>query len=353
MKKLYLSCATLGAGGAERVISILSYPFADHYNEVKICLWISAPIFYKIDERVSIVDIEKESGSKNILRKMLWYRRYILSEKPDLILSFLYPWSMKVLISLVFTNVSVVVAERQDPRIVRGGWIVKKLRHLLYLKTKGILVQTNENKQYYTGSLNRKTFAIYNPVRMDLDWVGRAIRTSKTDTIVTVGRLNLAKNHKLLVNAFEKYLEKHPNYRLHIYGEGSLREELQNIIEAKGLHNSVHLMGNSKHVFSDIISAKAFVLSSSYEGMPNALLEAMCLGLPCISTKVSGATELIISGQNGLLVDNNEEDLMSAMELMTDESYAQKLALNAALIYDRVKVDFICNQWINYIDSLI
>ena len=353
MRRLYLSCATLGAGGAERVISILSTPFAAHYNEVKICLWISAPIFYKIDERVTIVDIEKETGSKNILRKMLWFRKYIISESPDLILSFLYPWSMKVLISLAFIKVPVVVAERQDPRVVRGGWLIKQFRHLLYLNTKGILVQTIENKHYYTGRLKQKTFAIYNPVRIDQGWVGRALNTPKTDTIVTVGRLNVAKNHKLLINAFEKFVNKYPHYCLHIYGEGDLREELQNNIDAKGLHKHVYLMGNSNDVFADIISSKAFILSSTYEGMPNALLEAMCLGLPCISTKVSGATELIISGENGILVDSNEEALLDAMELITNSTYAVKLAKNATLLYNRVKVDCICNQWINYLDNLI
>ena len=104
MRKLFISCGSMITGGAERVVSVLTTPFANHYETVKLCLWVTAPIFYPVDKRVSIIDIEKEAGSKNTIKKMLWLRRYIQSEAPDLILSFLYPWSMKVMMSLLFTK---------------------------------------------------------------------------------------------------------------------------------------------------------------------------------------------------------------------------------------------------------
>ena len=88
-KTLFISCATLGSGGAERVLSVLSKPFAEEYDKVVYLLWLHHPVFYQIDRRVEIVDIEKEAKSKNILKKMWWVRKFVQKNKPDLILSFL------------------------------------------------------------------------------------------------------------------------------------------------------------------------------------------------------------------------------------------------------------------------
>lgn len=353
MSKLYISCATLGSGGAERVISVLSTPFADHYDTVKVFTWITAPVFYRVDSRVELIDIERESGSKSILRKMVWFRKHIKKESPDLLLSFLYPWSMKVLMALAFTRVPIVVAERQDPRIVRGGWLTKSLRHFLYLRTKGILVQTEENKQYYRGALNHRTYAIYNPVSLASEQIGKALVAPKTDTIVTVGRLDPAKNHFLLIDAFGLFSQAHPGYHLSIYGDGPLRSPIEKYIEEKGLQDMVELKGAKKDVISHIVSAKAFVLSSKYEGMPNALIEAMCVGLPCVSTKVSGATELIRSGENGILIDDDAQQLANALSsVVEDVPFAESLAGNAVRLYEKVNLNTICKQWIDYIDSI-
>ena len=354
-KKIFISCATLGSGGAERVISVLSSPFASHYDNVKIILWISAPIFYEIDPRVEIVDVEKEAKSTNLLKKMLWFRKYISKESPDLILSFLYPWSMKVLLSLLFKKVNVVVAERQDPRVVFGGYPVRILRDLLYIKTKGITVQTFENQQYYCSFLQHKLKTIYNPINMPQETVGRGLSTTKEDSLVTVGRLRKEKNHTLLICAFADFLKTHPSYILRIYGGGEEMDNLQHFISEMKLEGKVILMGKTNDVFSAIANSRVFILSSNYEGMPNALLEAMCIGLPCISTKVSGATELIQSGTNGLLVDvNNRKQLVDAMvDIVDNPEKAEKLAEKASELYNTIRLDIIQKEWTDYVDGIL
>lgn len=354
-KKIFISCATLGSGGAERVISVLSSPFASHYDNVKIILWISAPIFYEIDPRVEIVDVEMEAKSTNLLKKMLWFRKYISKESPDLILSFLYPWSMKVLLSLLFKKVNVVVAERQDPRVVFGGYPVRILRDLLYIKTKGITVQTFENQQYYCSFLQHKLKTIYNPINMPQETVGRGLSTTKEDSLVTVGRLRKEKNHTLLICAFADFLKTHPSYILRIYGGGEEMDNLQHFISEMKLEGKVILMGKTNDVFSAIANSRVFILSSNYEGMPNALLEAMCIGLPCISTKVSGATELIQSGTNGLLVDvNNRKQLVDAMvDIVDNPEKAEKLAEKASELYNTIRLDIIQKEWTDYVDDIL
>lgn len=352
--KLFISAATLGAGGAERVISVLSTSFCDNFNDVRLLLWINRPFFYQVDPRVKIVDIETESGSQNLFVKMRWFRQYIKKENPNLLLSFLYPWSMKVIFSLLFAKVKIVVAERQDPRQVKGGQLTKIVRHILYLKTSGILVQTNENQKYYGGRLQKKVYTIYNPVIMDGNLVGKALASKKENIIVTVGRLDPAKNQKFLIETFASFHKLHPDYKLYIYGEGPLRNELESQIGHLGLNSTVVLKGNTPDVLSKIVTSKAFVLSSNYEGMPNALIEGMCLGLPCISTRVSGATELIDSGNNGLIIDiGNKKQLLEALESILNEKYAKVIAQNATHIYNITNKEFINKKWVDYIKKII
>lgn len=353
--KIFVSCGSLGSGGAERVISILSKPLADYYDDVRIVLWLDRPVFYSISPQVTIINIEKESGSKSIIGKMRWFRMYVINEKPDLILSFLYPWSMKLILALAFVKCRIVVAERQDPQVVRGGQVVKCIRNLLYHKSIGILVQTDENRKAFKRSLYKKTFRIYNPNSIPLNSVGKAINTKKQKVIVAVGRLSKEKNYPLLIISFNNLKEKYPDYKLQIYGEGSCRKELESLIHDLHLDDRVFLMGNVTDVPAKIASAKLFVLSSYYEGMPNALIEAMCIGLPCISTRVSGARELIKDKFNGLLIDvDNGQQMTNAMkDLIDNEFFADMLARNAVKVHQITDYDNICNQWINYINSKI
>ena len=352
-KYLLISCATMKAGGAERVLSILSKPFADNFKRVVYVMWLHADVFYSIDSRVELLDIENEVGSKNLFKKMLWFRKYVQKERPDLLLSFLYPWSMKVIISLIFTPFKIIVAERRAGDVVRGGRFTKVLRHLLYLRAEGILLQTEGNRKHYGGRLAPKVDVIYNPIKIPQELVGVGLTTEKEDVIVTVGSLKPEKNHELLIRSFADFHRTYPNYRLVIYGDGPKRRLLEQLITDLQMNDFIQMPGNTNEVFTNIASSRMFVLSSDVEGMPNALIEAMCVGLPCISTKVSGATDLIQSGENGILIDiGNHAQLVSAMIAIADnEKLANAMATRAVEVYQKTNANYICKKWIHYLNS--
>lgn len=354
-KKLLISIGALVAGGAERVLSILSSPFADAFGKVAILIWRSLPVFYEVDSRVEIVDIESLSGSTCSFKKMLWFRKYVLSQQPDIVLSFLYPWSMRVIPALWFTNVKIVVAERLDGRIVVGGWPVRMIRDLLYLRACKILVQTGDNRNYYIKPLQKKISVIYNPILISEASIGKGLNAQKDNLIVSVGRLHKQKNFEMLIRAFGDFYQSHSDFKLIIYGEGSYRGYLEKLIEKLGLKNVIFLPGNKSNIYDLISSAKMFVLSSDYEGMPNALIEAMCIGLPCISTRVSGASELIKDGYNGYLVDvGNCSELSEAMaEIIDNEKKSIEMAMNAVEIYKDMNYSKITKQWVNFMAQLI
>lgn len=352
-KSLIIVCGTLESGGAERVISILSTPFADTFNSVSIVTWREAPVFYNIDARIKLISLPQVAKSDNGLKKCVAFRKLILKTRPNLILSFLTLFNLFTLTSLLGTSVPVIVAERNDPRFIKGGFLLAKIRDILYRKAKGILCQTQSIADYFSGSLKNKCHIIYNPVSMAAAEIGMALDAPKKKRIVSVGRLHPQKNHKLLIDAFKIFHNIHPEYMLTIYGKGELEDETRDYIKTQNLEKCVELAGEKQNVKDLIVDAKAFVLTSRYEGMPNALIEAMCLGIPCVSTKVSGAVDLITHKINGLLVDDNPNDVSNAISaIIDDELSSKKMGIAGAKIYSQLNVNAISKSWIEYLESI-
>ncbi|MDE6019703.1 MAG: glycosyltransferase [Ruminococcus sp.] len=351
---LLIVCGSLKSGGAERVISILSSPFADAFNQVTIITWRNEPIFYKIDNRVVIKSLPKLAGSNKSLKKIRHFRRYIKANRPNIILSFLTIFNLLTLLSLIGVNIPIIVAERNDPRFVKGGIFVKLIRNILYLKADGILCQTESIRQYFKGFLRKKTKIIYNPITLSEESIGKALKTKKKPRIVSVGRLHPQKNQKLLIDSFCLFHKSHPSYTLSIYGTGILKENLEKYISDISMSDFIQLPGEQKHITEIILDAEAFVMTSDYEGMPNALIEAMCLGLPCISTKVSGAVDLIENNKNGILIDRDASDISKAICLIVDNNdIATTLASKSSIIFNQLKTETISKTWIDYINSKI
>lgn len=349
MSKLIISCATLAAGGAERVLSTLSAPLAEKYDTVIYVMWLNVPIFYNLDERVKIISIEKEVGSKNDVKKMLWFRSFIKKERPDNLLSFLEPFNIRVLISTLGLNIKTFVAERNDPHGVNKYWFVDQLEKCVYRLADKILVQTETIKKFFDGSLKERTIVIYNPVNLQPEMVGKALNVDKKKRIVSVARLTPQKNNDVLIKAFAKFYVNHPGYTLTIYGIGELKEELGRLAASLGVGNSVIMPGPSKTIHEDILDAEMMCLVSSREGMSNSMIESMCLGLPCICTKVSGAIDLIRDGENGLLVDIGDVDgLLKKMNYIADNSNsAKEIGEKATKLYQLLNKEKICKEWIH------
>lgn len=356
MSKLIISIASLGTGGAERVLSVLSSPLAEQFVEVQYVLWEGGKPFYPIDARVKIVSLPELSGKTDRYWQMMTFRRLIKCEKPDLLLSFLTPYNMLVLLSTIGLNQKIVVAERTDPRrLLSGGRAGLWLRDWLYRRADGILTQTEYAKSCYDEKFAGKTAVIYNPVMMNDGQVGVALRTEKEHLFVTAGRLEPVKDQTMMIDSFAAFHKNHPEYRLVIYGEGPMHGALQEQINGLGLQDTVVLAGRTNDLWNKIASAEAFLLTSEYEGMSNALIEAMCLGLPVISTKVAGATDLIQDGEKGFLIDVKDSKALSdRMSRLADTpDLREQMGRNASKVYEQVRQDKICKQWIEYLKSKI
>ena len=344
MKRTMFFVSSLGDGGAQRVISILSEKMAQSDMDVEIVTYLDVPIIYTINPKVKVTCVEKCTGKKDIVRNLLWLRSYF-KKYAKIVLSFLAPFNMIALVATMGTKVPIVVADRNDPAKVPVNPLIRFGRDVLYGLADHVVVQTEANKAYFK-RLQKKTTVIYNPVDLK-EYTGTALNTEKEKVIVTAGRLMPQKNQKMMVDAFEKIAKKFPEYQLVIYGEGDYRSELEEYIVSKRLQDKVLLPGSVTDLYEKIMRASLFVLSSNYEGMPNALIEAMCMGLPVISTKVSGATDLIQHGKNGLLVEvGSEKELTDAIETMlSDETGRNEMASEAVKISQILLPDEILKQW--------
>lgn len=333
-------------GGAERVISILTRHLVNAEIPVELVLYFDSEPFYEIHPNVKITYVERETKSKNILKNTLWLRRYF-KRNADLVVSFLAQYNMVALAAAFATGVPVIVADRNDPRHMPMQAPVRWARNLLYHLANQVIVQTQHNKAYFSKTLQKKCKIIYNPIDLG-EKKGQALRTEKKHRIVSVARLMKQKNQLMLLDAFAKVKQAFPDHTLTIYGEGPLREELERRVAELDLRGSVILPGNTQNVFDYIADAELFVLSSDFEGMPNALIEAMCLGLPVVSTAVSGATDLIEDGRNGLLTPVGDAEQLAAcmMRMLEDAQLRNACARNALETNEKLYVDRIIGQWL-------
>ncbi|MCF3942623.1 glycosyltransferase [Oceanobacillus alkalisoli] len=350
INKITFILGSMAGGGAERVISNLTEYYHNQSVNIEILTLLNDRLDYELPKGVKINYLSAKNSS-GVFRPIAWLwkiRRYVKSEQPDVIVSFFAKINILVLFALLRSDIPVFVSERNDPNADNRGLIVKYLTFILYPLSTGIIFQTKHAKDCFPKHIQRKSTIIANPINIKFDFTKKK---TLNNTIISVGKLMEQKNHKLLINAFSLIAEKYPVYKLCIYGEGELREELKELIIEKKLENRVFLMGRTKDVFHVVYNADMFILSSNYEGLSNALLEAMMLETPVISTNCAGSNELIEHGMNGILVNINDlESLALAIEdiinnyddAVTRATIAKKQVLNFSS-------DNICEKWDDFL----
>lgn len=355
-KKIIFCIDTLGKGGAERVISVLSNEFCK-YNDVYIITLFKEKIEYKINEKIKLIQLNNNSKNLfNYIKKIVQLKKIFKSIKPDVIISFLIKSS--IFTAIAGKKYNLIISDRNDPNTEYKEKIHYFAMKNTYKNAKGFVFQTNDAKKYFEKiyKLSKyKVKIILNPV--DRKFENVKICKDKKKEIISIGRLTPQKNFKLLIESFSRISEKIPEYKLNIYGNGEMYSELQAYIEDKGLTNRVFLKGICDNIQDVLSSTSIYVLSSNYEGMPNTLIEAMTVGLPVIATDCPcGGPKMLIQNKiNGILVPKENSEIMSKeiMHLIKDEKLREKISIEARKIINKVKTEFIVKEWSNFILDII
>ena len=355
-KNIALLCASLSRGGAERVLISLAKYFKNNGYDAKIITSYKVDNEYEIPEGIKRINLTgKINSSGNFISRTFGsikeLRKTIKKEDIDILIIMGTPNCIYGITGSIFTKAKVIVSERNDPRHFTGKRSTKFLSRFLMKFADRFVFQTEDAKKFYDKQLKGRGTVIHNPILVDN--LPEFFTGDREKTIVSMGRLNPQKNQKMLIDAFAEISEKIPEYKLIIYGEGSLRNDLESQIKELHLEDKISLPGNFLDVHERIKKASLFVMSSDFEGMPNALIEAMALGLPCISTDCpcGGPKELIENNKNGVLVPVNDESALvkQMLKIINNKEYATSISKEAVKIKNHLDIKNIGKQWEDYI----
>ncbi len=359
-KKILFYIGSMARGGAERVVVNLSEYLKGLGYQVVIATKEEAQTEYPVPEGVRRIPADisgKEiTGSRivNFCRRVGKLRSIWKKEKPDLIVSFIKKNNLMAIASSRGLGIPVLVT------IVSASFreypgIFKFLANLLFPMADGVIAQTSEERDYFRKSVRKKTVIL--PNSMHPDFIGPVYAGKREDFVVAVGRVDENKNHSMLVEAFARIADKYPSVNVIIYGDGDGRQKVETAIREKGMEERIFLAGYQTDVKTKIEKARIFVLTSRVEGIPNAIMEAMALGLVPVSTDFGGggAKQLIEDGKNGFIIPVDDTDALTEKLdlLLSDKKLEERLRNQAVKLQERLHPDVVNRQWREYFERFL
>ena len=357
-KKICLVIPSLNAGGMERVMSELAGNFAANSRlEVHLILYGLKPeLFYSVPSNLIIHKPTFIFNNKYrfwfTLKTLVFLRKKIKKISPHSILSFGEYWNSFVLIALYGLKYPIYVSDRCQPDKSLGK-LHNFLRKKLYPKANGLIVQTAKARVIYNQILPiTKLCVIGNPVRE----IKPNSTIHKENIVLSVGRLIKSKHHDHLIRIFSKI--NLPGWKLIIVGGDAIRQEnmknLQELIRESGAINKVELTGTRNDIDQYYLKSKIFAFTSSSEGFPNVVGEALTSGIPVVSYDcVAGPSEMITDNENGFLVPVFDDELfmIRLQTLMEDDTLRVGMGKKAFESMKKFSVDAIAQQYLNFILS--
>jgi GalNAc-alpha-(1->4)-GalNAc-alpha-(1->3)-diNAcBac-PP-undecaprenol alpha-1,4-N-acetyl-D-galactosaminyltransferase len=351
MKKILVTVPTLGAGGMERAALNFAIMLSRQNIEVKLFLISSNTISYNIPDDIDVFYGKKKVSNKLLIPISLYKLRKVTKKfKPDFVLSFSGKLSSYVILALKGVNDKVIPFHRSSPYRTYG-FFNNLLNEMVFPKCKALVVQTYKAKSFFKDKYgNKNILVIPNPVRE----IFNDENIKKEKIILSVSRLVKGKGLKQLIDIFSKIKDK--EWKLYILGKGYLRNELNQHIKELKLESQVKLLGFKQNIDYYLSLASIFAFTSESEGYPNALLEAMAAGLPCISFDCpTGPNEIIDDGVNGFLVPlgDQKQYIDKLIKLIDNKELRIKFSEEAKKLKETNSLENISNMLINGLENLL
>lgn len=363
MRKIVFHLNDLELGGVQRVVTTLADFFAEDGYQVFLATEWAASHEFMINEKIKRVHVglSKKQEGKGRAAKVLYriknLRDFLKNEKPDIVIAFSTKNNYRAVLATFFTKIPVVISIRNNPFQHYNNWKDKMLISLLLTKAEGTVFQTEGAKSFFPAKIQKKSKVILNPINSK--YLNRPTPAERRKAVVHSGRLEDYKNQLMLIEAFIQVHARYPDYKLEIYGGDSkdgTKELLEESIKEHDAGDYVFLMGPSDKLEEQLVDAAVYAFSSNYEGLPNALMEAMALGLPVVATDCpcGGPRMLITHEVNGLLIPIDDSKAMAAgiLRLLDERELAERLGMQASKLKEIANTKVICEQWRAYIDEL-
>jgi glycosyltransferase involved in cell wall biosynthesis len=355
---------SLGSGGAERVLTILANTWAGKGWEVTIITlnhpgWES---FYEVDGRIGWVRLGllKEAanpltGLWNNVQRVRALRQAIRQSRPQVVISFIDTMNVLTLAAARGLHIPVIISERSDPskHPINAAW--SRLRQWTYPWSSRLVVQNRHAQAFFKPRLGEKLCIIPNPILPLPAVAGETLFLAHRPLVLAAGRLSREKGCDLLIRAFARLSERYPDWNLLILGEGPRRNELEALVAELTMQERIKLPGKVKNPYDYFRKADLFVLPSRYEGLPNALCEAMVCGMAVVAANCSpGVAEVVQDSVNGLLAEpENVDSLAGAMDqLMGDKDRRASLGEQASLSTEPYNLNRVMTLWEDLVREL-
>ena len=348
-------------GGSERVVSILANNYSRNGISVNVISMQNLGCYYSFNEKVEITYLNEDSnGYKNpfkIFKNVLKLNKCLLKEKTDIVISFGESTSIYSIFSKFFTNLKTVVCIRQNPNGV-NKYIIK-LVTIFYRFADLIILQTSFQKKWSDKKWpNLKKAILNNPLELKSNENNYKNREHSIDFLFPA-TIKWEKNHHELILAFDHIKDRLPNSaKMYFAGRfftKEIEDSINSLIASLNLGDRIVIMGNVEDIDSIYKKTKIFVMSSTNEGMPNAMLESMAYGIPCITTNWHGVDSIIQNNYNGIIVPIGQpEELGNEMLKMYYDENLRNLIGNQSFkeIHMKYDANIVSNDWLEVLSNI-
>ena len=348
-KKILIAIGSLSNGGAERVVSVWASQLADCGYDVSLLLFVRQEDEYPISDKVKIYSVAETTKDYLALSYICRYkkiRNIIKTVAPDYIIPFLENMQIWMMCASIGLGCNRIETLRINPWIYPKFQSLKRiLIQVCYNTAHKIIIQASDQKPWFSKRNQKKCVLIPNPISQVYKHSYRDEISQDVVNFVAAGRIDPQKNYPMMIDAFAIVVKQCPNVKLRIFGKGTdaYTQSLQDRINALGMQNHIMLMGRSSQMNEEYKKGDVFLMSSDYEGLPNALMEAMASRLICISTDCkTGPRDLIEEGVNGYMVPVGDSNaLADAIIKVINMPYEERVAMADAA---RHKIMTYCSE---------
>jgi len=363
--RMTLVISSLRRGGAERIMSQLANSWALRGHQVTALTFDHGQPGYDVHSAVDLQQLRLEAESKNTLQALsnnlhtiLELRRAVHKSKPDIVISFMDRVNVVTLIATRGLAYPVIVYELVDPSRHDIGWTWRNLRKLTYPFADALVCLTESTLARFQSLIGRKGHVIPGLLPVPAQFMGRNEQPhagASSHTLIAMGRLEPQKGFDLLLDAFARIADRHPDWLLQILGQGPLRSGLEAQALRLNLGKRVQFTGEVDDPFPLLCAADLFAFSSRFEGFGMALAEAMACGLPAVSFDCpSGPRDIVRDGVDGILVPPEDVAALAVAldRLMGDAQERQRLGARASDVITRFSRDSVLSLWENLFNDL-
>lgn len=311
-KKICIAIHGLAHAGAERVAASWGNYLASQGYSVSIIVYAHTEDTYDLDGHVRVVPLAATREQYFQMpkgRQLSRMRRIVRQEKPQILISFLPKMQISMMLATLGMRIKRIETIRNNPWVDTDVAGKRFLWNMCFRRSDRILVQTEEQSLYFSKRMRKKCVVISNPISRDFSERQKEHCGDEPCKFVAVARINTQKNYPMMIRAFAQAAQKNSSCTLDIFGGGipEKTQEIQKMISQLGLEKQIRLCGWRRDISEALTQYDAFLMSSNYEGMPNALAEAMATGLVCLSTDCkTGPKDMIEHGRNGLLAKTGD-----------------------------------------------